>query len=184
MEILDLCSSADDHIEELVTAYMSSCDRLRQANKRPTLKPTASVAQPRSAAPRPVIARGPYTSPIPDQPPRLPPLPFEKDVDADKRSGSDVPRGIWVGDVRNKPTVNQSFSAVEDHVGRRNHRRSATMASVGYVAEPVGLGLSQRNGSQLFRSQAVSARRKGSSSQVPRVFTGYAVEPWCYKILR
>lgn len=78
-------------------------------------------------------------------------------------------------DLGGRPTFNKSFGSIEEQVTHRSHLRSATMADTGYTANPLtGLGLSiaQPRPRHPFRGPPVGVRRKGSDSDVPRIFTG------------
>ena len=105
------------------------------------------------------------STPITRDPPRLPPLPFETEslIEALNKIPA---RG---NDLHKKPVTSQSLSVVEDHRDSRHHRRSRTTGSHADLASEPGA-----EPHRSFGFSANMARRPGSKSQVPRVFTGYA----------
>lgn len=175
-EIQDFCKAADSLVEHIEADYEAASKRMKRWLRR-NVQPI--IEQPTAVAPRPKLtlavetAAAPTTiktSPIPDQPPRLPPLPFQTSSALDPIEHS----LLQAGDARKRPTTNKSFSAVEEQVSQRKHFRSATMANARYVADNAGVGFAINHpyARQALRGPAVGIRRKGSVSSVPRVFGG------------
>ena len=85
-----------------------------------------------------------------------------------------IPRPLRIRKPQSQITPAKSFSAAEEQLNQGGHFRSATNASEVYTAQPpgpIGLGITHlpRHESQ---QATTGLRRKCSSSDIPRVFTG------------
>ncbi|KAK3068979.1 hypothetical protein LTR53_013044 [Teratosphaeriaceae sp. CCFEE 6253] len=159
-EIESLCDDADGLVENLEAEYGAASYRLELWTEQNVQPPV--IVEPVPV--RPKLRIDVYaathaalkTSPIPDEPPRLPPLPFQKASMPDLLVPAKSAPVDGVGD-RGLLSITKSFSAVEDQVGHRKHFRSATMANTGYISASSG-------SDQILRP-------KMSMSAIPRVFT-------------
>jgi hypothetical protein len=110
-------------------------------------------------------------TPVPEEPPQLPPLPFQVQDMAELEDR---------GGLRSAP-ITKSFSTIEEQLGHRGHFRNATIAvdSV-YTTKPsnasTGPELAHPQPRMPLQAAAIGSRRKGSSSSIPRVFTGSFAE--------
>ncbi|KAK0898045.1 hypothetical protein LTR02_010389 [Friedmanniomyces endolithicus] len=176
-DICTLCNAADSVVEELELEYATLLDRAHQLAATASAKPKTKE---RKVAPatRPALridvkaAQGHLkTSPIPDEPPRLPPLPFQK-LSADEMLHPSKSAPIPGGDDH-VAAMTKPFSAVEDPVHHRKHFRSATVDSTGYVTGTtgaIGLGIVSTQGAQPPETPGRRIRAKASESAIPRVF--------------
>ncbi|KAK5712265.1 hypothetical protein LTR17_018009 [Elasticomyces elasticus] len=113
------------------------------------------------------------TSPISHNPPRLPPLPFQRsDTEEDLLMHLSL-KSAPILDGDKSLSLAKSFGAVEELVHHRKHLRSVTTADTGYIASSsnFGLGTSRSFGRPIYDDPAIGSRPKGSVSSVPRVFT-------------
>ncbi|KAK6424552.1 hypothetical protein LTR81_002892 [Elasticomyces elasticus] len=118
------------------------------------------------------------TSPISHNPPRLPPLPFQRsDTEEDLLMHLSL-KSAPILDADKSLSLVKSFGAVEELVHHRKHLRSATTADTGYNTSSgnLGLGTSRSFGRPVYGDPAIGSRPKGSVSSVPRVFTKSLIE--------
>jgi hypothetical protein len=179
----DMCSMADEMVVRIENEYGVGSSRLDEWAKRtmaPAAKPVRAISSPPKLT---VDIEKAKANPsgiklaISDEPPRIPPLPFET-VKLDAQSQRSAPAWTDTGEARKGPVLNKSFSAIEDQMHLRNHFRSTTQGNVGYVARAAELRTpSGRENLAMPKSASGTApRRKDSTSDVPRVFTGSFVE--------
>jgi len=190
--ICDICNAADQIVADLDNEHDTAAKRLKYwARKK--LKPIITQLP---VARTPVLgevsgvletipsvdladARDQYSERNKQRrvsrPPQLPPLPFQTDAQEDVAS---VPRPEPLRVTReiSHSSFNKSFSAIEEQVTHRGHFRNVTAADDSYTAEPysagIGLGILQPRPQRSLNGPAAGVRRKGSASNVPRVFTG------------
>ncbi|KAI7215239.1 hypothetical protein KC333_g5561 [Hortaea werneckii] len=94
---------------------------------------------------------------------------------ADAQTKAEAPKTARLEPSGSHSNLNKSFSVVEDKVMHRGHFRHMTDASDVYTAgssRAVGPGIAQPSPRPLHAGKSLASRRKGSKSQVPRVFTG------------
>ncbi|RMZ14235.1 hypothetical protein D0862_02074 [Hortaea werneckii] len=94
---------------------------------------------------------------------------------ADARADAQAPKTTRLEPSGSHSNLNKSFSVVEDKVMHRGHFRHMTDASDVYTAgssKAVGPGIAQPAPRLPHAGKSLATRRKGSKSQVPRVFTG------------
>ncbi|KAK0353506.1 hypothetical protein LTR91_020402 [Friedmanniomyces endolithicus] len=176
-DICTLCNAVDSIVEELEFEYATLLDRAHQLAAMPSVKPRTKGKKEASAT-RPALridvaaAQGHLrTSPIPDEPPRLPPLPFQQ-LSADEMLHPSKSAPIPGGDGH-VAAMTKSFSVVEDQIHPRKHFRSATVDSTGYVTGTtgaIGLGIAGAQGAQAPETPGRRIRAKASESAIPRVF--------------
>ncbi|KAK1811402.1 hypothetical protein LTR12_014211 [Friedmanniomyces endolithicus] len=176
-DICTLSNAADSIVEELEIEYATLLDRAHQLAAMPSVKPTTKGKKVPPAT-RPALridvaaAQGHLrTSPIPDEPPRLPPLPFQQ-LSADEMLHPSKSAPIPGGDDH-VAAMTKSFSAVEAQVHHRKHFRSATADSTGYVtgnAGVIGLGIVSAQEASAPETPERRIRAKASESAIPRVF--------------
>ncbi|KAK5678057.1 hypothetical protein LTS10_009226 [Elasticomyces elasticus] len=156
------------------------------ASKQPSHSAVQGVQQSEAAPARPdlridVAAAehvGLKTSPISHNPPRLPPLPFQRsDTEEDLLMHLSL-KSAPILDGDKSLSLAKSFGAVEELVHHRKHLWSATTADTGYIASSgnLGLGTSRSFGRPIYGDPAIGSRPKGSVSSVPRVFTKSFIE--------
>ncbi|KAK5715359.1 hypothetical protein LTR17_016793 [Elasticomyces elasticus] len=118
------------------------------------------------------------TSPISHDPPRLPPLPFQRSDTEDDLLMHLPLKSAPILDSDKSLSLVKSFGAVEELVHHRKHLRSATTADTGYIVSSgnLGLGTSRSFGRPIYGDPAIGSRPKGSVSSVPRVFTKSIIE--------
>ncbi|KAK5112134.1 hypothetical protein LTR62_004477 [Meristemomyces frigidus] len=112
--------------------------------------------------------KGLPTSPIPNEPPRLPLLPFQREEVVQRSAPLMV-------QVHRNPTLSQSAGDADNHIAQRSHFRSATVANTGYTVDPaLNPAPIAYTDQRSVPQSAVSActSRRPSNSTVPRVFTG------------
>ncbi|KAK1060007.1 hypothetical protein LTR74_012228 [Friedmanniomyces endolithicus] len=176
-DICTLCKAADSIVEELEFEHATLLNRAHQLAAAPSVQPTTREKKVAPAT-RPKLridvaaAQGHLrTSPIPDEPPRLPPLPFQQ-LSADELPNHSKSAPIQGGDGR-VAAMTKSFSAVEEQVHHRKHFRSATVDSTGYVTGSTGaidLGIAGAQGASAPETPERRIRAKASESAIPRVF--------------
>ncbi|KAK5690190.1 hypothetical protein LTR97_012378 [Elasticomyces elasticus] len=118
------------------------------------------------------------TSPISHDPPRLPPLPFQRS-DTEENLLMYLPlKSAPILDGDRSLSLVKSFGAVEELVHHRKHLRSATTADTGYTTSSGNLGLetSRSFGRPIYGDPAIGSRPKGSVSSMPRVFVKSFIE--------
>ncbi|TKA61497.1 hypothetical protein B0A55_12036 [Friedmanniomyces simplex] len=179
-DIHTLCDTADGIVEELEQEYTVAWERVHQREVTLSEESTTNK-QPPAPATRPALrvdveaaTQGRVKrSPIPDEPPRLPPLPFQR-LSAEEIPNPSKSAPIQGADGR-IDLMTKSFSAVEEQVHHRKHFRSATVASTSYVtgsSGSIGLGITSTQENQTSDTPARVLRPKDSVSAIPRVFTG------------
>ncbi|RMY08992.1 hypothetical protein D0868_04486 [Hortaea werneckii] len=94
---------------------------------------------------------------------------------ADAQADTEAPKTARLEPSGSHSNFNKSFSVVEDKVMHRGHFPHMTNASDVYTAgssRAVGPGIAQPAQRLPHAGKSLASRRKGSKSQVPRVFTG------------
>jgi len=177
-DICTLCNAADSVVEELEREYATLQDRAHQLAAMARVQPKTKdkkVAPARRPALRIDVkaAQGHLkASPIPDEAPRLPPLPFQH-LSADELLNPSKPAPIQGGNGH-VAALTKSFSDVEEQVHHRKHFRSATVdSSTDYVTDnprAIGLGIAGAQSAQPPETPERRIRAKASESAIPRVF--------------
>ena len=94
---------------------------------------------------------------------------------ANAQGDAEVPKTARLEPSGSHSNLNKSFSVVEDKVMHRGHFRQVTDASDIYTAGSSGAvepGIAPPTSRLPHAGKSLATRRKGSKSQVPRVFTG------------
>lgn len=142
--LIGLCKAADDVVEALSFEHKVASNRLERWTGRRI---------------KPIIEE-------------LPAAAAEEEVQQNamphgESKAAQVQRVPSAPESAEQPTTSQSFSAAEEEVLHRHHLRNATIADP-HVAES---SILQPSPQRPLRPP-IGARRKGSMSRVPRVFTG------------
>ncbi|KAK3622165.1 hypothetical protein LTR56_022320 [Elasticomyces elasticus] len=152
-----------------LSASSRSADALsRESSSRPDLRIDVVAAE----------HVGLKTSPISHDPPRLPPLPFQRS-DTEENLLMYLPlKSAPILDGDRSLSLVKSFGAVEELVHHRKHLRSATTADIGYIASSgnLGLGTSRSFRRPIYGDPAIGSRPTGSVSSTPRVFVKSFIE--------